>query len=255
MKDLIRYNGHEILMYVSIQDLPIDRFQLYNRAVLMDAGIGSDLNDFDTRINDLDKLIQHAPNKARIELRNHQQLVHFVISNTSPRLNAFIALIKKIDGKELTDEDMTDEGLKRVVDRLAKTRLSIGLVQEFLDNVKKNFENEFEVFFPQKGVSSSASMQYALLRRKLICSCQKMQGQDVSEQEKQIESDVVGIMEPKVFAGPNGIEVKDVKNFEDAVIYMKQHNVATEPRKMTVLAFFRAAENIEKQAKKTKKRA
>ena len=46
MKEL-KLAGHKVRLYDSIEELPICRFHAYNRMLLIDAGIGSDINDFD----------------------------------------------------------------------------------------------------------------------------------------------------------------------------------------------------------------
>lgn len=39
--------GMNVELYDSIEDLPIMRFHKYNKMLLVDAGVGSDLSDFD----------------------------------------------------------------------------------------------------------------------------------------------------------------------------------------------------------------
>ena len=41
---------HKVEMYDSIEDLPITRFHKYNKMLLLDAGLGSDLTDVDAHI-------------------------------------------------------------------------------------------------------------------------------------------------------------------------------------------------------------
>ena len=53
----IEFNGHKLEMFDSIQELPIFRFQLYNLNLMLDAGIGSDINDFDSRCNNVRRLM------------------------------------------------------------------------------------------------------------------------------------------------------------------------------------------------------
>ena len=46
----IKFNGHFLEMYDSIEELPIGQFQEYNRYILIDAGIGSNLDDSTSHI-------------------------------------------------------------------------------------------------------------------------------------------------------------------------------------------------------------
>lgn len=57
---------------------------------------------------------------------------------------------------------------------------------------------------------------------------------------------------PKSFSGRQSEEVKSVKGFEEAVVYLSQYTTR-DPKKMTVLEFYQALETIKKQNKKNKK--
>lgn len=46
----IKLAGKKVEIYDAIEDLPILRFHKYNKMLLIDAGIGSDLSDFDKHI-------------------------------------------------------------------------------------------------------------------------------------------------------------------------------------------------------------
>ena len=43
-------NNKKVELYDSIEDLPIIRFHKYNKMLLVDAGVGSDLADFDRHV-------------------------------------------------------------------------------------------------------------------------------------------------------------------------------------------------------------
>ena len=74
---LVKYNNHIIEIYDSIETLPIDRFQMYNMKVLIDAGIGGDLNGFNTRMSNVLQLIDKDVDSAKKELTNlHQNVLH-----------------------------------------------------------------------------------------------------------------------------------------------------------------------------------
>lgn len=58
--------------------------------------------------------------------------------------------------------------------------------------------------------------------------------------------------EPKTFSGRQSEEVRFIKGFEEAVVYLSQHS-PRDPKKMTVLEFYQALETIKKQLKRNKK--
>lgn len=131
---LLQLGKHKVELYDSIEDLPMMRFHKYNKMLLVDAGIGSDLNDFDRHI---EKALIYArsktPELAAAELDNLRQNVYFIQSGLSPRCLAFAVLIKSIDGKEQTD--ISEENLQKLVSKFGN--LPIKDITSTLAEVKK----------------------------------------------------------------------------------------------------------------------
>ena len=46
----VKLGKHSVTLYDSIDELPIVRFHKYSKMLLVDAGVGSDINDFDAHI-------------------------------------------------------------------------------------------------------------------------------------------------------------------------------------------------------------
>ena len=85
--------------------------------LLIDAGVGSDLNDWDAHIEKAIRFIRkEKPDLAEKELDNLRQNVYFVQSAISPKYLAFACLVKSVDGTEYND--MTADGLQKVLDLL-----------------------------------------------------------------------------------------------------------------------------------------
>ena len=59
----VQIKGMNVEIYDSIEDLPILRFHKYNKMLLVDAGVGSDLADFDRHI---EKAIRYAASPTQI---------------------------------------------------------------------------------------------------------------------------------------------------------------------------------------------
>jgi hypothetical protein len=109
----IKIGKHTVEMYESIEDLPIVRFHKYNKMLLVDAGLGSDLADIDSHIEKTIAFMRTGKQDSAIaELMNMRKAVFFVQMNLSPKHLAFAALIHAIDGKETND--LSDDGLKKV---------------------------------------------------------------------------------------------------------------------------------------------
>lgn len=114
----LKLAGKTIEVYDDIENLPVTRFHKYNKMLLVDAGIGSDIADFDRHISRIAAFLAKNDNKQAItELENIRQNVYFIQSGVSPRNLAFAVLVKSIDGKPC--DDLSDEGLKKIVDMFA----------------------------------------------------------------------------------------------------------------------------------------
>lgn len=109
-----RIGKHIVELYDSIEDLPIVRFHKYNKMMLVDAGIGGEISDFEAHLEKIAAFIRTGDSEKAIDqLNNMKKSVWFIQSELSPKYLAFAALITKIDGKECND--LSDDGLQRVV--------------------------------------------------------------------------------------------------------------------------------------------
>ena len=139
-----KVNKHTVEMYDSIDELPIQRFQKYNKYLLIDSGVGSDLEDVMNHIERAKIYIKANPEMAATELENLRQSIYLVTEEISPKYMAFAVLVNKIDGKEMND--MSDAGLKKVLEILSEAKK--GWLDGILDSVKKKIDRELSLYFP-----------------------------------------------------------------------------------------------------------
>lgn len=246
-----KYNRHTLTLYDSITELPIWRFQLYTKYMVMASGIGSDLNDIDTKLSDLRALIQKNPNDALRQAVNLQQALHFAMGNVSPQMYAFVVLLHRVDGREITDDDLTTEGMDRIIRQLSVKRFSFKALQESLTGFKKKMESEFGTYFPGVMDNSRTKEFYARLRQRTLLVLRSIQDStaDIEKQIERIDNALTKNMKPRVFHGPKSLEIQMTKEFESTLVLLSQHGVASEPRNMTTLAYYQALEVIKNQNK------
>ena len=133
----------EVELYDAIDELPIARFHAYNKALLIDAGIGSDLADWDTHIEKTIRFIRVGkPDLAEKELDNLRQNVYFVQTDMSPRYLAFCALVRKVNGTEYND--LSPDGLAKVLELFKDT--PNGELTAQLEAVKKKIDEELQLY-------------------------------------------------------------------------------------------------------------
>ena len=257
MKSLL-INKKIVRVYDSIDEMPIINFQKYNKYLLIDSGIGSDADDIDAHIIKIAKFIKaNNSKKALQELQNMRQNMYMVNSEISPKYLAFAALIHSIDGKEVND--LSDDGLKKLLQDLKDIKHS--KVIDFLLWIKKKVTSELETYFPGDFVNQKKKEAYDKLKnRTLLVLDSIINNTDNTKQIESIDTMMLNMHAPKVFIGSESVEVKYDKQFESTCLLIAQ-KTNMDARKMTVLQFYNAIDNIKAQAeaeakslKKNKKR-
>lgn len=244
MKSLL-INKKIVRVYDSIDEMPIVNFQKYNKYLLIDSGIGSDADDIDAHIVKIAKFIKANNNKKALqELQNMRQNMYMVNNEISPKYLAFAALIHSIDGKEVND--LSDDGLKKLLQDLKDIKHS--KVIDFLLWLKKKVTSELETYFPGDFVNPKEKEAYDKLKnRTLLVLDSIINDTDNTEQIELIDAMMLNMHMPKVFIGSESVEVKYDKQFESTCLLIAQ-KTNMDARKMTVLQFYNAIDNIKAQA-------
>lgn len=243
MKNLT-VNKKTVRVYDSIDEMPIINFQKYNKYLLIDSGIGSDVDDIDAHIARIAKFIKsNNAKKALQELQNMRQNMYMVNSEISPKYLAFAALIHSIDGKEVND--LSDDGLKNVLAKLKEIKHS--KIIDFLVWLKKKVTTELEMYFPGDFVNPKEKDAYDKLKQRTLFVLDSMiNGTDNSEQIETIDIVMLNMHSPKSYIGSESVEIKYDKQFESTCLLIAQ-KTNMDAKKMTVLQFYNAVDNIKQQ--------
>lgn len=244
---------HTVVIYDAIEELTIKRFHKYNKMLLVDAGIGSTLADFDAHIQ---KAMVYArsktPELAVTELENMRQNVYMIQSALSPRHLAFAALVKTIDGEPC--EDLTDEGLQKIVEKF--TDVPLNEMTAPFEAVKKKIDDELQLYFPHLFDDASVKEYYDQMRRRTLLMLDNIIN---GESEKNIEEidritmELYTYNKPHVFAGSDNLEIQHDKNFERMCVTISQY-LHVDPKNYTVLEYYNAFEYVRDLLKAKQKR-
>lgn len=250
-KDLI------IELYDSIEDLPVTRFQAYNLNLLLDGGIGSDMNAFNRHINKISQMIKVNPDSAIRQLKNMQENIRFIMTKTSPEMKSFVVMIKKIDDRKIDDSDLSEDGVKDIIDELGKKELPFSLVRKTLNTIKKNLDFEFDTFFPNLSDSVKMKEFYSFLKKRtsLVLKYVKNSETILQKQIDKIDEFFLMNLKPNVYGGAEGLEVTMIKGFEDTCNTLNNSGLTTESRNMTTLTFYKTLETVQKIIKEREKAA
>lgn len=240
----VTLNKHEVKLYDSIDEMPIINFQKYNKYIIVDSGLGSDVDSVDEHLVNLAKLIKTNKDKAQQEIQNLRQTMHLIVSGISPNYLAFAALIHSIDGEKV--EDLSDENLKIVLRKLKNTKHSTLI--NILLWVKKKLATELELYFPGNFSDAKDKETYDKIKQRTILQLESIAYEiDNSDKIKEIDDWLFGLYKPNTFNGKASIEIKYDKQFETACMIISQ-KANMNAKSMTVLEFYSTLNNISKQA-------
>jgi len=242
---------HSIVLYDSIDELPMKRFHKFNKMMLVDSGIGSDLNDIDRHLERIKAFVRQKENDhAMLEIENLRTNFFFVFQGLSPKYLAFAALVKEIDGKEC--DDLTDDGLKNVVEKLSDTPIDV--LNKEIEDVKKKIEDDLLLYFPAMFDDASVKEYYDLVHKRIIAVLDGIvNGEDKKHDETldRITMELLTYNKPNVFGGSESLEVRYDKQF-DRMCHIISSNLNVSPKEYTVTEYYSAFDYIKEMMKQNK---
>jgi hypothetical protein len=138
-----------VVLYDSIKELPAERHHEIKKLVLQDSGIGSDMESI---TNHLSKIYLFLSNDRKDEAMQETQNLHnnlyYQIEKIDLTSYCFAAMIKSVNGKEVTIDELESEGyVKNLLGMLSKKGLKMTDVSDIVEDVKKNFKKNFDPTF------------------------------------------------------------------------------------------------------------
>lgn len=248
----VKLNGHKVEIFSSIEELPMVRFHKYNKCLLVDAGVGSDLSSFDAHIERVVRFIRNDKREdAAKEMENMRQNIYLIMQGLNPQHMAFACLVCTIDGQRY--EDMSDEGLNKVLSLLGGT--SAKEVKDQTEEVKKKIDQELSLYFPAIFDDGRTKEFYDLMKEQVKAMLNCIIDGDTKENVNKVEEltdRMITYHKPKTFTGKASVEIEYDKQYEDMCLVIAK-NLNVEAKKMTVLEYYNAYQYIMKQNKSVKR--
>ena len=243
----IEIGKYKVELYDSIDELPIKRFHKFNKYLLVDAGVGSDLNDINEKIAKIMRYVDRSDKvNARIELENLRQAMYLVTQETNLKHLAFMVLVKSIDGKEQTD--LSDEGV-RATQKVFENQ-SLNFIDRLFQSVKKKIDEELNLYFPSQFDDAAVKEYHDKLKSRILFQLDTIiRNADNKQEIDQIDDFLLTLAKPKVFSGKESTEIKYDRQFEDMCLFLSQE-LSIDIDKLSVLQFYNSFEYIKKQRKK-----
>ena len=253
MKEVV-LAGHRVKVYDSIDELPVVRFHRYNKMLLVDAGVGSDIADFDAHIERAVRYIRKGDNEnGAKELENLRQNVYMIMQGQSVRDLSFACLVGEIDGEPC--DDLSEQGLAKVLATLGGVPRKE--MTASMEAVKKKIDGELTLYFPTLFDDVAVREYYDTLKRRTLAVLENIAEGESDERKRLIDElteRMVLYVKPKVFSGRQSVEIDHDKQFESLCLTIQQQTHA-DAKRMTVLEFYNAYEYIRNAAKEREKTA
>lgn len=248
----IKIGSHTVTYYDSIEDLPVSRFQKFNKLLMIDAGVGSSVQDFDVHLQRMAKYVGKGQiDNYNKEVDNIRQNLFFITENLSPKHRAFAALIRSVDGKNF--EDISDSGLDEVFALIHD--VTVKELDSITEEVKKKLNFECKQYFPSIFDDSLTKEYYSKLREWTLLTLEKISAENsenITILEKKINTladEILLYSSPRVFSGPNNAEVEFDKAFDTTCMFIAQ-NLHVNPSGFTVLQFYNALTYVKETLKR-----
>lgn len=136
MLDKIKLGDKEVRFYSNVNELPIKRYQLLNKYLLIDSGIGSDTKSILKHFHKLDQFIEVGDIESiSLERENMLMCYNFIGSESYIKSYTFASLIKEVDGEKF---DVTDDNIDELVELLECSPISVGELNSLVDSQKKS---------------------------------------------------------------------------------------------------------------------
>ncbi len=138
--------GHSIKLLDSIKELTSERTHDFNKLVLQDVEIGSDMDAVAGHFSKLGNMLANKKSDEAIqEAKNLHNNIFYMIEKINLKSLCFSVFVHKIDKDFITD--FTIDGAKDISKRISKIGLPHEQVEDILEEIKKKLTRNFEPTF------------------------------------------------------------------------------------------------------------
>ena len=246
----VQIGKKKVKIYDSIEELPMKRFHKYNKMLLIDSGLGSDLSDFDRHISRAAAFLKEGKTEqAIIEMENMRQNIYNIQSGIDPKMLAFACLVAEIEGKAVTD--ISDDALRALAEEFGD--ITKKDLTDTMESVKKKIDEELVTYFPKIFESSELKEAWDKVKARTVLVLESIiKKESKAAQIEKIDRELLIYTKPKKFSGKDNAEVEHDKQFERLSLSIRQ-NLNADTGGMTVLQFYSACEYIAEMLKAREK--
>lgn len=145
----IEFEGHKVEIYNSPEDMPMKRYNRFNKFLMIDNEVGFSFEDYNKRSAKTYSFMKRGMNKeAMQELKNRNQMVFNAFMEYNPKGRAMAILVHSINNTVF--RDYSGDGLDKVLDELEKIGFAQRIASQTVDEAKKKIESQLSKYFPSR---------------------------------------------------------------------------------------------------------
>lgn len=130
----------------SVKELNIERHHEFQKLVLQDVGIGSNMDSVARHFSSIHYLLGNdSKDEAVQETKNLHNNIFYMIDKIDIKSFCLVAFVNSIDEKTVTD--FSEAGVRQTIKELSDKGLRRSDVEEILDDIKKNLKKNFNPIF------------------------------------------------------------------------------------------------------------
>lgn len=255
----LKINDHVFQMYKSADELPALRYSRFQKYLIAENGIGSDIESVSLHFSKLFEFFGHGLHKeAYDETKNlFYNLYNMLEGNNLPAMG-FACLVHSIDGKTFTD--VTESGLENLVKTINETGISQAQIKDYVNEVKKKIAADLRMIAPSFFNESDTYEIYVNIKNKIALLAQAAEYEvvpdDLLAKIRAIDKFMIEQNKPENFDGD------DVENallncdtsFERLCATLESQGVAN-AQHLTVMQFYVRLEHFKKINKPAKQKS
>lgn len=242
-----KVGGYTLEIYDSIEDMPARRFNAFNRYLMLDAGIGSDLSTVNEHIHKIEAFLANGKQDlAKRQLKNLRQSLFQVVEGMNLKHLSFIVLIKSINGKPMND--LSDDNIKFLYDKL--NCASKSWFDKLVDYLKKKVETELKQYFPEY-INIAVENEYfsKMKHRAKLQLYTILKDEDNYDKIREIDNFLYTLVKPIRIEGRESLEVKNIKDFEEMALMLREGLNFEVTDETTVVQMYTALQRLKKKYK------
>lgn len=230
--------GKVVEFYDDPDDMPVKRWQRYNKYSMISGDMGSSIDDLVASVKKIADVIREDTETGMMLLENMVTSMRMIDSENVPKIFALAALVKSIDGEPR--EDLSDTGLAETAKVLSLA--TVKAIDDLLLSIKKKIDSTLHALFPKQFPETTNKKQvyFDALKELKLAQCAALEkGVTDNDEIRKLKARLALIYKPHCYVGEKAYDLVYDRQFNKEMT-MLRHTLNIDTEKLTVVGYFSA---------------